>query len=97
MAVCPHCSQDSSEGGARCEHWLCSASDDIVEHLVKVCLTPDYDPQKLEQHHRRYAIEIGKWAIEAGTGWFTRTPEAEKMKRRLQQSMTAMAMSLKLT
>ena len=90
QAVCPHC-ESAHAGGEHCEHWICATADDLLKVLMAEHVTTDFDPAKLEQHRGRYEHEIGKWAIERGDAWFTSTPEAGKMRRRLQQSVFAMA------
>jgi hypothetical protein len=93
VAVCPHCKQDNARGAEHCPHWVCAKDDDILKFLVAAYVAKDYDPQKVEQYRDRYMVEIKKWAIESGDAWFTRLDDAEKMRRRLQQSMVAMAMT----
>src|SRR5438094_5425881 len=88
-SVCPHCGKDNAT--ERCEHWICVRADkDILEFLVAEHVTPNYDPALVERHRAKYMVEINKYAIAVNDDWFTRTPEAEKMKRRLRQSVYAM-------
>ncbi len=87
--VCPHCHQDNTT--THCEHWICARGDpDILEFLLAAHVTPNYDPARVAQHRAKYMVEINKYAMAVGDGWFTRTPEAEKMNRRLKQSVIAL-------
>lgn len=87
--VCPHCQRDNTT--EHCEHWICARNGlDIVEFLITAHVAPEYDPMLLQKHHAKYMIEINKYAVAEDVGWFTRTAEADKMKRRLQKSVFAL-------
>lgn len=94
--VCPHCKKENVPGGSTCEHWICAQHEDIVKLLVSAHVSPSIDAQKLEQYRRRYMNEIGQFAIESGEGWFTRTADAERMRRRLQQTVVVKNMAFKV-
>jgi hypothetical protein len=88
-STCPHCGKDNAT--ERCEHWLCAKDDrGILEFLLAAHVSPNYDPELVQKHRAKYMVEIDKYAIVDQDGWFTRTPEAEKMKRRLQKSVIAL-------
>jgi hypothetical protein len=83
--ACPHCRKDT------CEHWLCSQNDDIVQ-LMAQTYAKNADLRKVEENRHIWEAEIHKWAVPRNGGWYTRTPDAPGMKRRLQQTTAALAM-----
>ena len=87
---CPHC------GAVDCEHLVCPANEDVVKHVVKNYLK-SFDLEKIEDNRNMWENEIFKWAVESETdgSWYTRDANAESMKRRIQQTVAALAMFVK--